>query len=78
MATEGKDAKQSRVVAIAIDNSDYAEKAFDCEYRVYKFNLVIFYVLYIFIDVLVSANILKQKKFSIKWKILDFISLEVS
>ncbi|XP_048742741.1 universal stress protein in QAH/OAS sulfhydrylase 3'region-like isoform X2 [Ostrea edulis] len=29
MATEGKDVKQSRVVAIAIDSSEYAEKAFD-------------------------------------------------
>lgn len=32
MATESKDTKPSRVVAVAIDNSEYAEKAFDCEY----------------------------------------------
>lgn len=39
MATEGKDVKQSRVVAIAIDSSEYAEKAFDCEYHVLKLSL---------------------------------------
>lgn len=35
MATESKDTKPSRVVAVAIDNSEYAEKAFDCEYFFY-------------------------------------------
>lgn len=32
MATDSQDSKHSRVVAVAIDNSEYAEKAFDCKY----------------------------------------------
>lgn len=43
MATESKpSSKPSRVVAVAIDNSEYAEKAFDCEYS-FIYSLSIFH-----------------------------------
>lgn len=37
MATDSQDSKHSRVVAVAIDNSEYAEKAFDCKYILFFF-----------------------------------------
>lgn len=54
MATESKpSSKPSRVVAVAIDNSEYAEKAFDCEYS-FIYSLSIFHWKTIFFLILMQ------------------------
>ena len=53
MATDTQDSKHSRVVAVAIDNSEYAEKAFDCKYFLF---FLISFSLYLFTLI---SNILK-------------------